>query len=80
MQRTYCKRTAVGTFWIRPDRVSGWSLPITKDGDAELLGSYSSPESAADEVYAQHTNCDEWDIPDRSNAPRDLGEWEVVMR
>ncbi len=51
----YYTRTVVGTFWIRPDNVHGWSLFIDDDRNVELLGSYSSPEAAADDVYTQHT-------------------------
>lgn len=72
----YCKQTAVGTFWIRPDKNNLWSLSIENDGDTEFLGSYDSAASAADDVYTQHTGCDEWDIPVRVNAPIGLDEWE----
>jgi hypothetical protein len=78
MQRVYYKHTAVGTFWIRPDNVHGWSLFIDEDGNVELLGSYSSPEAAADDVYTQHTGWNEWDIPNRPDVPTDLGEWTLA--
>lgn len=78
MQRAYHKHTAVGTFWIRPHDFGRWGLFIEKDGETELLGSYHSPEAAADDVYTQHTGWDTWDIPIRHDAPVDLGEWEAL--
>ncbi len=75
--RAFHKRTDVGTFWILPDNSNRWGLFIDCDGNRELLGSYSTPEAAADDVYTQHTGWDDWDNPIRSNAPRDLGEWET---
>jgi hypothetical protein len=75
--RAFSKRTDVGTFWILPNNANGWGLFIHADGNRELLGSYGSPEDAADDVYTQHTGWDDWDTPIRSNAPRDLGEWET---
>jgi hypothetical protein len=77
VKRVFYKHTSVGTFWIRPENMHGWSLFIDCGGDTESLGSYSSPEAAADDVYTQHTGWDAWDIPNRRDAPTDLGEWEV---
>ena len=71
----YFKRTGVGTFWIRPFERQ-WGLFVEHHGDMEYLGSYDSPEAAADDVYTQHTGWDAWDGPDRPEAPADLGEWE----
>jgi hypothetical protein len=74
-QNVYFTKTAVGTFWIRPNMNNGWSLSIESDGDTELLNSYGSAIAAADDVYTQHTGCDEWDLPVRNDAPSDLGQW-----
>lgn len=71
----YWCRTAVGIFWIRPqpgypDRV--W-LGIDEVGP---LGSYHSPEAAADDFAGGHTGWHEWDsIAHTSLGPRDLSEW-----
>jgi hypothetical protein len=72
----YYKETAVGTFWIKPDKFNGWGLVIEHDGDWEVLGSYLSPAAAADDVFTQHTGYSPWDDPARHDAPSDLGEWQ----
>lgn len=74
----YSKATEVGRFWIRPDRHNGWSLSVEKDGDCEILGSYSSAVAAADDVFTQHTGYRDWDFPRRPDAPTDLGEWQRI--
>jgi len=75
--RAYYKRTEVGTFWIRSDHANKWTLAIDDGGNTEVLGSYNSPEVAADDVCTQHTGWDDWDNPIRSDAPRALSEWEI---
>jgi hypothetical protein len=70
----HCK-TEVGTFWICPDpEISGqYRLYI----DHLWIGSYFSPESAANDVYTQTTGHDAWDLQDEVVfEPRDLSEWQ----
>ncbi len=66
-------KTRVGTFHIRPDAYNRhrWSLWI----DDENLGSYDSPDAAADDVYTQHTGWNEWDSLPSVTQPTDLTEW-----
>jgi hypothetical protein len=63
----------VGVLWIKPqpgtDRVA---LGI----DEEPLGSYHTPQAAADDVYTQHTGSHAWDSLTNVRLPRDLSEWE----
>lgn len=75
MADAYHFNTRFGTFWIRPQPGSPgrWLLGL----DEESLGSYASPELAADDVYMQATGHLEWDISESPvDAPADLGEWE----
>lgn len=65
--------TEAGDFWIRFDPLSrkGFLLGI----DEEALGSYYSPEAAADDVYLQKSGCGEWDSETPAWKPSDLSEW-----
>jgi hypothetical protein len=65
-------QTPVGTFWIRP-RGRVFVLGI---GD-EDLGSYHSPQAAADDVFTRVTGYDPWDSSDvlDGEEPTDLSEW-----
>ena len=70
---TYRYKTRFGTFIIKPlldspERVGLWM-------DDELLGTYHSPRSAADDVYTQHSNHDGWDAQPPVIEPADLTEW-----
>ncbi len=65
-------RTSKGTFWIRPDG----SGRITLGVDDEALGSYATPEQAADDVYCCATGYHPWDAQGTVNAPVDLSEWD----
>jgi len=71
----YHYKTKFGTFWIRPDPdVSGqFRLYIGRT----WIGSYFSPESAAEDVYTKTTGFDEWDLQDDIVLePRDLSQWQ----
>ncbi len=56
---------------IVADRGGRWMLLV--NGDA--VGSYFSPEQAADDAAGQHTGHHGYDSSSRA-APEDLGEWE----
>ncbi len=65
-------RSPVGVFVIR-EKAGRWQLWI----DDGLLGSYHSPEAAADDVRAHVTGWPEWDERRASpHDPADLSEWE----
>ncbi len=72
----YTYRTRVGTFCIRPQPNSPgrWWLCIGDDA----LGSYHSPEAAADDVYTQSTGHFEWDSLPPVEDPTDLSEWTPI--
>jgi hypothetical protein len=71
----YSFQSAVGTFWIRPERDKSWGLYIGGEGIIELLGYYGSPFAAADSVYMQSTGWDGWDRRKRIDAPPTLLLW-----
>ena len=74
MARQYYYKTSVGTVWIRPQPdTDRFHLGI---GDGPL-GSYHSPEAAADDVYTQHTGWRPLDRLPKSELPRDITEWQV---
>ncbi|WP_043793493.1 hypothetical protein [Solidesulfovibrio fructosivorans] len=64
-------RTRFGTFSIRPD-AGRWVLCMND----EALGSYHSPESAADDVFMCATTFDAWDSQGTVHEPESLAEWE----
>ncbi len=64
-------KTDAGTFWIKQESNGRWTLRL----NGEALGSYNSPEQAADDVYMQATGSYEWDSKDEILEPTDLGEW-----
>ena len=72
----YHYKTKFGTFWIRPDPdVSGqFRLYIGRT----WIGSYFSPESAAEDVYTKTTGFDEWDLQDDIVLER--GEFVIIPR
>jgi len=43
-----------------------------------VYGSYHSANAVADDVFTQHTGCEEWDEYDTSNldVPTDISEWK----
>ena len=51
----YSFQSAVGIFWIRPERDKSWGLYIGGEGIVELLGFYGSAFAAADSIYTQIT-------------------------
>ncbi|HIW08425.1 MAG TPA: hypothetical protein H9890_03360 [Candidatus Faecalibacterium intestinigallinarum] len=65
-------RSPIGPFVIRRARDGYYELWH----GSECYGRYINPVAAADDVYLQHTGCDQWDDLNISNAPTDLGEWE----
>ena len=71
----YSFQSAVGIFWIRPERDKSWGLYIGGEGIIELLGYYGSAFSAADSVYTQSTGWDGWDQRKRIDAPETLLLW-----
>ncbi len=70
----YYFESAAGLFSIRPttNQPVRYALRL---GD-ELLGSYHSPRSAADDVYVQSTGSIKWDGLRGVDMPTDLSEWE----
>lgn len=56
---------------IVPDNNGRWLLCINGDG----VGSYYTPEQAADDAAGQHTGHYDYDISPFA-APEDLGEWD----
>lgn len=64
-------KTEVGIFKIIKNKFGYYDLWI----DDEILGSYHSPWSAADDVYLQSTGHYEWDDLDPVTDPTDLSEW-----
>jgi hypothetical protein len=71
----YSFQSAVGIFWIRPERDKSWGLYIGGEGIVELLGYYGSPFAAADSVYTQSTGWNGWDQRKRIDAPPTLLLW-----
>jgi hypothetical protein len=71
----YSFQSAVGIFWIRPERDKSWGLYIGGEGIIELLGYYGSAFDAADSVYMQSTGWDGWDRRKRIDAPPALLLW-----
>lgn len=53
----YTFETPVGTFLIRPIAKKTYGLLINN----YLLGSYRSPDEAAEDVYKNNSGCHEWD-------------------
>lgn len=64
-------KTNVGTFWIKPNRNNMFTLGI----DDEALGSFSTPENAASDVYSCATGYWPWDKRLITIHPEDLSEW-----
>jgi len=71
----YSFQSAVGIFWIRPERDKSWGLYIGGEGIIELLGYYDSAFAAADSVYTQSTGWNCWDQRKRIVAPSTLLLW-----
>jgi hypothetical protein len=71
----YSFQSAVGIFWIRPERDKSWGLYIGGEGIIELLGYYGSAFDAADSVYMQGTGWDGWDQRKPIDAPPTLLLW-----
>ncbi len=77
-KQIYHYKTSVGVFIIKPMRNNPNSFGLYIND--ELLGAYSSPVSAADDVRSQHTGYHEWDMLNLSaNYPTDLGDWEIGL-
>jgi len=75
MKLLYAYKTKVGTFFIgrSPD---GRFHPIFDD---ESLGSYISPQQAADDLSGGHTFSTSGGIDTSTlGIPEDIGEWERV--
>jgi hypothetical protein len=71
----YYFKASVGNFQIKQQSSSErWGLYL---GD-ELLGTYHSPQAAADDVFMQATGDYSWDtIRPTVRHPQDLSEWIV---
>ncbi|MCL1985468.1 MAG: hypothetical protein FWG59_03370 [Betaproteobacteria bacterium] len=67
----FAYKTDVGTFTIAPDRSGYWTLFIGSEG----LGSYATPEMAADDVFMCESGHWEWDRRLIVYHPCDLSEW-----
>jgi hypothetical protein len=65
--------THVGTFWIKPNQNKRFTLGI----DYDSLGSYSSPEMAADDVFECETGFWPWDKQLTVLHPDCLHEWTL---
>ena len=63
-----------GVFWIRfvPRGRGAFILGI----EGMELGSYSSAEEAAEDVYLQETGFPPWDSAAQVSKPADISEWE----
>ena len=67
-------KTRVGIFKIKPSN-HGYGLFFNGD----CIGEYTSPQSAADDVFTHTTGVYEWDMLEgRINSPTDLSEWHCV--
>lgn len=65
--------------WLETFRISPKAGRPRETGlwlDDELLGSYQSPEAAADDVYVQVTGHHAWDTLKNANPPIDLSGWQ----
>jgi len=72
MHKLYVYRTSVGPFYIAEH--GGRFHPVYMD---ESLGSYVSPEQAADDLAGGHTFSPASGIDTAAlGIPEDLGEWE----
>ena len=63
--------TPVGTFWIQPQPAGRVQLGI----DRTKLRIYSSPTSAARDVYEQSTGYEPWDTLTAVRRPTSLKGW-----
>lgn len=70
--------TDVGTFWIRPD--PAFPGRVCLGVDEEAIGSYPSPEAAADDFRGRHTGWPAWDSRPDLRAPMDLTGWGHEVR
>lgn len=66
-------KTDVGRFWIKQERDNRFTLGINDNA----LGSYISPEQAADDVYMCATGHWPWDKKLNVSDPVDLSEWSI---
>lgn len=66
-------RTSRGTFWIRfvPLGPGVYLLGV----DDRELGTYRSPEAAADDVSLQKTGFSEWDSSEDVSPPENIAGW-----
>ena len=71
---TWTYKTDVGTFWIQPNSNGRFTLGI----DNDALGSFSTPEGAADDVYMCATGYYPWDKKLSVLEPTDLTEWILL--
>lgn len=69
----------IGVFYIRKneENLHNWNLFINK----KLLGSYKSPNLAAEAVYMQKTGYEPWDsLNHNPDTPYNLSEWKKVNK
>lgn len=72
-------KSAVGTFWIAPHH--GYPGRVSLGIGDDSLGSFASPEQAADDVYLHSIGLDAWDLrKSRQGDPCDLSEWQATAR
>jgi hypothetical protein len=74
--KIYQYKSPIGRFLIQLQDDGRWGLWF-KDN---LLGSYHSAMSAADDVYTQTTGDDDWDTLEGVDVPTDIQEWEVLTQ
>jgi len=74
---SYHFQTEIGTFWIRPH--FGSTGMVQLGVDRTPIGSFRSPQAAADDFRERRTGWYEWDCRSELPAPRDLAEWAKGM-
>ena len=75
--------TKIGNWVIRPAAVDPqrWELCLYMSNGWERIGVYASPQQAAEEVYAQATGWNAWDmLPVVPLGIEDLANWERRTR
>ena len=70
----YKLETEISTFEIVQEPLGLWDLWV----DNLPTLTFSTPEEAAIAVFEQHTGYTIWDQLEKHNAPKDLGDWEVI--
>ncbi len=72
----YMYKSKICTFFIIPNDSDRYDLWVKEKSDAEYkLGSYSTPFSAADDVYMCETGYHPWDNQLCVDEPASLEDW-----